>query len=168
MLSTLLCLMEYKFMELQLSETPEKFGEKPLLHSNWCICIQKNDNGRVGGERRSTSLLLMKLTYLFKKIGGKKKKRTHRSNLGRQEFGWMKCFNVKYCGLVLFFLFCSQSSRCNILHIYGHFESRSLKITLLSNYANCIGGGLLITLRKKKTVWIYRTGFLTAHYLRVI
>lgn len=61
-------------MELQLSETPEKFGEKPLLHSNWCICIQKNDNGRVGGERRSTSLLLMKLTYLFKKIGEKKKK----------------------------------------------------------------------------------------------
>lgn len=54
----------------------------------------------------------------------------------------MKCFNVKYCGLVLFFLFCPQSSRCNILHIYGHFESRSLKITLLSNYANCIGGGL--------------------------
>lgn len=81
----------------------------------------------------------MKLTYLFKKIF---KKRIHRSNLGRQEFGWMKCFNVKYCGLVLFFLFCSQGSRCNILHIYGHLESRSLKITLLSNYANCIGGGL--------------------------
>lgn len=126
-------------MELQLSETPEKFGEKPLFHSNWCICIQKNDNGRVGGERRSTSLLLMKLTYLFKKI---LKKRIHRSNLGRQEFGWMKCFNVKYCGLVLVFLFCSQGSRCNILHVYGHLESRSLKITLLSNYANCIGGGL--------------------------
>lgn len=65
-------------MELQLSETPEKFGEKPLLHSNWCICIQKNDNGRVGGERRSTSLLLMKLTYLFKKIGEKKKKNTQK------------------------------------------------------------------------------------------
>lgn len=65
-------------MELQLSETPEKFGGKPLLHSNWCICIQKNDNGRVGGERRSTSLLLMKLTYLFKKIGGKKKKNTQK------------------------------------------------------------------------------------------
>lgn len=33
----------------------------------WCVYIQKNDNGRVGGERSSTSLLLMKLTYLFKK-----------------------------------------------------------------------------------------------------
>lgn len=54
----------------------------------------------------------------------------------------MQCFNLKFCGLVLFFLFCSQGSRCNILHIYGHFESRSLKITLLSNYANSIGGGL--------------------------
>lgn len=54
----------------------------------------------------------------------------------------MQYFSQKYCGLVLFFLFCSQGSRRNILHIYGHFESRSLKITLLSNYANCIGGGL--------------------------
>lgn len=54
----------------------------------------------------------------------------------------MQRFNQKYCGLVLFFMFCSQGSRCNILHINGHLESRSLKITLLSNYANCIGGGL--------------------------
>lgn len=44
-------------------------------------------------------------------------------------------------GLVLLFLFCLQGSRCNALNIYGHFESRSLSITLLSNYTNCIDGG---------------------------
>lgn len=43
---------------------------------------------------------------------------------------------------VLFFQFCSQGYRCNILHRFGHFESRSLKIILFSDYANCIGGGL--------------------------
>jgi len=36
----------------------QKVGVESLHHSNWCVCIQQHDNGRVGGERWATSLLL--------------------------------------------------------------------------------------------------------------
>lgn len=44
-------LWSIKFMELQSKWNSRKFAVKSLLHSNWCVCIQKNDNGRVGEER---------------------------------------------------------------------------------------------------------------------
>lgn len=55
-------------MELWWDWISRKFGVKSLLHSNGCVCVcvQKNENGRVGGERRSKSSLVMKLSYLFK------------------------------------------------------------------------------------------------------
>lgn len=53
-------------MELCWDWISRKFGVKSLLHSNGCVYIQKNENGRVGGERRSKSSLVMKLSYRFK------------------------------------------------------------------------------------------------------
>lgn len=76
--------VEYKFMELQCEWNSRQFGVKSLLHRNWCVYIQKNGNGRVGGERRSTSLLLMELTYLLKKI----KEKNTQKQLGETEI-WL-------------------------------------------------------------------------------
>lgn len=69
-------------MELQCEWNSRQFGVKSPLHRNWCVYIQKNDNGRVGGERRATSLLLMELTYLLKK------KQTTQKQLGEAEI-WL-------------------------------------------------------------------------------
>lgn len=98
----LFALWSISYMEWQCDWNSESLGWNQL-HSNSRVYGQKNENRRVGGGRGSASLLVMKLSCLFRKEK-KEKKSCKWKNERNTETTWrdknlVECdVNLKYWG----------------------------------------------------------------------